>query len=188
MSGRRNLESLAHGIERCRKCPLAEHRQHAVPGEGPQEAAVMLVGEAPGAKEDETGRPFAGMAGTVLDQILEAAGWRRDELFVTSSVKCRPPDNRTPHAGELATCREAWLDPQIEALSPRVVVLLGRVAVRCVLGIDDPLAGVHGQAIERDGRRYVITYHPAGAMRGAERRRRMIADLRGVHGLLAARD
>lgn len=174
----RDLDSLARGIARCHKCPLGDSRTHAVPGEGPEDADVMLVGEAPGRQEDQEGRPFIGMAGTILDGILEASGWSRDELFITSSVKCRPPDNRPPRAEELETCREAWLWRQIEAVQPELVVLLGHVAMQSVLGRRDPLEDLRGELVEDAGQRFLVTYHPSGAVRREDGEEEMTGAMR----------
>lgn len=182
------LAHVAAQIRRCRRCPLHEGRRHAVPGEGDAGAHVMLVGEAPGAKEDESGRPFCGMSGRFLDGVLAEAGLRREDLFITSSVKCRPPGNRTPHAGELSTCLKLWLEPQIELLDPDLIVLLGRTPARQVLGDAGRLDDLHGRLRRRDGRRCLITYHPAAAMRFPGPRAAIRADFGKVARLLAEED
>lgn len=171
------LASMAWGIQRCRKCPLHEQRRHAVPGEGPAGAAVMLVGEAPGAEEDRTGRPFQGDAGRFLDEALVEAGLARERLFVTSCVKCRPPHNRAPHAGELSTCTRAWLERQVARVDPGHVVALGRVAAQALVGEDLRLARDHGLRRGRDGRPHLVTYHPAAAMRFPDARHALREDL-----------
>ena len=142
----------------------------------------MLVGEAPGAKEDESGRPFCGMSGRSLDRILAEVGLRRRDLFITSSVKCRPPGNRTPRADELAACLKLWLAPQTELIGPDLVVLMGRTPIRQVLGETGRLADLHGQVRRRDGRRYLLTCHPAAAMRFAGPRAAMLDDFRKIKG------
>jgi uracil-DNA glycosylase family 4 len=159
------LEHLARGTQRCRRCPLHEGRLHAVPGEGPGDARIMLVGEAPGAMEDRTGRPFVGPAGRFLDKLLCAHAIDRAEVFITSCVKCRPPGNRKPRSDEVETCIANWLRPQLDVIAPTVVVLLGEVATRRVLGERSPLARVHGTVHREQGRAYLITYHPAAGMR-----------------------
>ena len=180
----RDLPSLAHGIQRCLKCRLSEERTHAVPGEGPEDAEVMLVGKAPGREEDQEGRPFVGMAGTVLDDLLEESGWKRSRLFITSVVKCRPPENRRPGQDELETCVAAWLHAQIRAVEPALIILLGAVATEAVLDRRGRLDQMAGETAVRNGRRYLVTYHPAGAMRSPERRSAMVDQLQGAHGLL----
>ncbi len=179
------LRATAAHIRRCTRCPLHEARRHAVPGEGSARARVMLVGEAPGAREDESGRPFCGMSGRFLDQVLADAGLRREDLFITSSVKCRPPGNRTPHVGELAACLKLWLLPQIELVDPDLVVLLGKTPVRQVLGETGNLSGLHGRVCERSGRRYLVTYHPAAAMRFPGPRSGIMDDFGKIERLLS---
>ncbi|MFU8817455.1 MAG: uracil-DNA glycosylase [Pseudomonadales bacterium] len=165
------LESLARGIVRCRRCPLHRRRQRAVPGAGSLEARIMLVGEAPGAAEDASGLPFVGRSGAYLDGMLSRIGLTRQDVFVTGSVKCRPPGNRVPRAGELRVCREHWLLPQIEALDPPLLVLLGAVAARQVLGERGPLAGLRGPLRRWCNRQVLVTAHPAAAMRFPRARR-----------------
>jgi DNA polymerase len=144
----------------------------------------MLIAEAPGAKEDELGRPFCGLSGRFLDKVLADAGIERRELFVTSSVKCRPPRNRTPHQDELATCRRFWLEPQVDLIRPDVVVLMGKVSIGQSLGETGSLSDLHGQVRRLDGRRYLLTYHPAAAMRFPAPRAAMLRDLRKLKRLL----
>jgi uracil-DNA glycosylase len=165
------LARLAHGIMQCRRCPLHEQRLHAVPGAGKRRPRVMFIGEAPGAREDETGLPFVGRAGAYLDMMLARIGLARPEIFVTGSVKCRPPRNRRPRPVELQTCREHWLGPQIEVIDPPVLVLLGGVAARQVLGERRPLGEVRGVVRFWQDRQVLITAHPAAAMRFPEPRR-----------------
>lgn len=180
------LRALRRGIEGCRKCRLGAQRRHAVPGEGPAGAAILVVGEAPGAAEDASGAPFRGAAGAFLDDMLAEAGMDRTGVFVTNCVKCRPPANRSPRADELATCRTAWLVPQIEAVDPRLVLTLGRTALGAVLGARRPLREVHGRPVRQGARIVLPTYHPAAGMRfpaiGA-RMRQDFAGLRRAAGL-----
>lgn len=160
------LARLNAEIRACRRCPLCETRTLAVPGEGPVPARVMLVGEAPGAREDREGRPFVGNAGRLLDRLLARAGLCREELFVTGAVKCRPPGNRDPRAREIDACR-VHLRRQLALVRPEVVVALGRAALRAILGREPPpelgLAGSHGRPVRQDGFWLFPTYHPAAA-------------------------
>ncbi len=172
------LRRLAGGIRRCRRCRLHETRTRAVPGEGDADAAIMFVGEGPGEKEDAEGRPFVGRSGGFLDKVLADVGLRREELFVTSSVKCRPPGNRDPRRDELTACREAWLARQIECVRPTVIVLLGLTAIECVLGEKPHLADVHGRIRRRGDIRLLPTYHPTAGMRFPHIERRLRADLK----------
>ena len=153
------------GIRRCRKCPLHRNRAHAVPGEGPVRADVFFLGEAPGKEEDKKGLPFVGRSGKFLERLLDEIGMSRREAYITSSVKCRPPNNRTPLANELEICKNAWLDRQISLIAPKIVVTLGKAASYQVSGTKQNLDSIHGRTIRRNGRIYFATYHPAAAMR-----------------------
>src|SRR5262249_52428627 len=148
------LEVLAAQIRVCTKCPLSESRTLAVPGEGRTYAKVMLIGEAPGREEDESGRPFVGAAGRFLDQVLEGTGIDRADLVITNIVKCRPPKNRAPKVGEIETCTSNYLFEQIELLNPKLIVLLGGIAAKKILGVKT-VNEARGHVIERDGRQYL---------------------------------
>jgi uracil-DNA glycosylase family 4 len=161
------LEWLALEIGRCEKCRLHQGRIHAVPGEGPAKAELVLLGEGPGAQEDREGRPFVGRAGRLLDTLLRDNGIERSEVFITNCVKCRPPENRTPRRDELGTCTTAWLHRQLDLIAPRLVVLLGQVATRQMLGEKATVTALHGTLQECEGRAYFVTYHPAAALRFA---------------------
>jgi DNA polymerase len=176
--------SLERRMRRCRKCPLKDHRTRVVPGEGPVDAEVMLVGEAPGKNEDEAGLPFVGQAGDYLDGLLEAIGLDRDQVFVTSAIKCRPPRNRPPHVGEIEACR-SWLEAQIELVDPSIVVLMGSAAARQMLDERGKMTDLHGQVRERDGRTYLLTYHPAAGMRFPDLDVQFRADFAVLKRLLA---
>ncbi len=179
------LERIHRGVRRCRKCRLHEGRRHAVPGEGPADARCMFIGEAPGAREDEQGRPFVGISGRFLDEALGEVGLDRAVIYITSVVKCRPPGNRNPRADELATCIPAWLRDQIAIIDPEIIVILGGVAFGALFAEDAKIADVRGQVRERDGRRWLVTYHPASAMRFPESRAAFREDLRTLAKLLA---
>jgi DNA polymerase len=176
---RRDLDRLHRAVARCTRCPLHESRTRAVPGEGPIGARLFFLGEGPGAEEDRRGRPFCGRSGRIFDELLAAAGIARERCFVTSLVKCRPPGNRNPRRAEIAACRP-YRERQIELVRPRLVVLLGRVAVREVLGERGPLRDVRGRPQEAGGVTCLPTYHPAGAMRQPAARRALARDLRAA--------
>jgi uracil-DNA glycosylase len=154
------LEALAAQIRVCTKCPLCQSRTLAVPGDGKPSAKVMLIGEAPGREEDETGHPFVGAAGRFLDQVMEGTGISRGDLFITNIVKCRPPNNRTPRVREVETCTSNYLFEQIELINPALIMLLGGVAAKKMLGVKS-VNEARGRVIERDGRKYLVGYHPA---------------------------
>ena len=174
------LAKLAEGIRICVKCPLYQSRTHAVPGEGAPHAAIMLVGEAPGQVEDSQGRPFVGPSGRFLIKLLEQNGLSREDVFITNSVKCRPPNNRFPHVKELEICKRSWLLRQIELVDPKVIVLLGRAPLRQLLGDQVTITQLHGQFLRKDGRLYLIQYHPAAALRSPEIRATMQQDFRKI--------
>lgn len=156
------LQQVADEVRSCPKCELARTRTNAVPGAGDENARVMLIGEGPGHHEDKQGLPFVGPAGAFLNQLLERAGLRRDEVFITNVVKCRPPGNRDPFPDEIAACAP-YLDRQIAAIDPAVIVTLGRFSMaRWFPG--DRISKIHGQP-KRDGMRLVVPmYHPAAAL------------------------
>ena len=178
------MSRLHRAVRRCRKCPLHEHRILAVPGCGPPGARIMFIGEAPGRQEDRQGKPFVGMAGKALDRMLTSIKLPRNQTYITSAVKCRPPDNRTPHVGELEICKANWLDRQVELIDPAVIVLLGSTAVRQMLGRSGPVTAVHGRIIERHGRRCLPTFPPAAAMRFPKIRAMMSEDFRLLKSIL----
>ena len=156
----KHLEDLAARIRICVKCPLYKSRTVAVPGEGRADAIAMIVGEAPGKKEDATGRPFVGNAGAYLDHVLEGTGIKREDFFITNIVKCRPPSNRTPKTEEVETCTSLYLFEQMRLVNPKLVLLLGSVAVKKMLGLKS-VEEARGRIIEHDGRRYLASFHPA---------------------------
>ncbi|WP_435346355.1 uracil-DNA glycosylase [Haloarchaeobius sp. HRN-SO-5] len=158
-------------------------RDRFVPGVGPFDADVMLVGEAPGETEVEEGEPFVGRAGGLLDSTLNKLGVDRASLYLTNVVKVRPPENRTPRVAEI----EAWLpvlDAEIEAVDPVVVVSLGATATRALLDTDETMESVHGRRFERDGRTVVPAYHPAAYFYDRSKRAAFEADLESAFDLL----
>ena len=170
---RGSLEALAAEIRGCTRCRLSEGRSQAVPGEGPLDAPIFLIGEAPGREEDAAGRPFIGPAGKVLAAALAAAGLVRDELFITNVVKCRPPKNRAPKDDEVEACHP-YLAAQIEAVRPRVLVTLGATGLRSLLGPGADLKAVRSRELRFAGVPLIPTYHPAAVLYN----RRLESDLR----------
>jgi DNA polymerase len=160
-----DLTALATNNRGCVACPeLAAARNSVVVGDFPADARVMLVGEAPGAQEDEAGRPFVGKAGTLLDQLLAEAGLDRAAVAVANVLKCRPPGNRPPTRLEANRCT-GWLDRQIELAAPELVVTLGGTALAWALGPGHRLRDLRGTPIDWRGRRLLVTYHPSAAIR-----------------------
>jgi DNA polymerase len=156
----KRLKELAEQIRVCVKCPLHESRTVAVPGDGKPSAKVMIIGEAPGREEDKTGHPFVGAAGRFLNEVLEGTGFARADFFITNTVKCRPPNNRTPRKGEVDTCTADYLFEQIELVNPKLIMLLGVVAAKKLLGVKS-INEARGRLIEHEGRKYLVGYHPA---------------------------
>src|SRR5918911_1844356 len=154
------LEELAAQIRVCTRCPLHESRTLAVPGDGKYTAKVMIIAEAPGKEEDESGHPFVGSAGRYLDKVLAGTGLERSDFFITNTVKCRPPKNRTPKKLEVDTCTSNYLFEQIELVNPRLVMLLGTVAAKTVLGVKS-INEARGRVITHGGRKFLVGYHPA---------------------------
>lgn len=172
------LEQLAQGISKCTKCPLSKTRQNAVPGEGDFRASIMFIGEAPGEVEDQTGRPFQGRSGKLLDNLLSEVNMSRQDLFITSSVKCRPPQNRNPHVQELRICRATWLNFQIEILDPEIIVLLGKVALYQLLGKKDKISDLRGSLFRSGKYKYLLSYHPSAALRFPKYYQQMLSDFK----------
>ena len=156
------LEALATQIRSCVQCPLSATRTKAVPGEGTPSARVMFIGEAPGREEDQRGQPFVGAAGRFLDEVLAGSGVDRSVLFITNTVKCRPENNRTPRKREVDTCTSLYLFEQIELINPALIMLLGSVATRKLLGVNS-VNEVRGRVIEHNNRKYLAGYHPAAS-------------------------
>jgi len=179
------IAEVAREVTVCELCRLCGSRTNAVPGEGPSRPKLMLIGEAPGRKEDATGRPFVGQAGRILDGALAKAGLKREEVFITSVVKCRPPDNREPKPDEVEACRR-YLERQVDALRPRVVVLLGRVAESALTGSKGGLR--RGDLGFYRGASLYATYHPAVALHGRPQLLdSLVADLRAAAKAASAR-
>ena len=170
---------LAHhgcGFEPC------ETATRMVPGEGSAQAAVMFVGEAPGANEDRLGRPFVGRAGVLLESVLAAAGLSREDVWITNVVKARPPGNRDPRAPEVAHWMP-WLETEVELIRPRVIVPLGRHALKHFAPAAR-IAGAHGAVLHVDGRTLFPLYHPAAALRSTALRATLLEDARRLRDLL----
>jgi uracil-DNA glycosylase len=182
------LETIATEVRSCTRCRLAAGRTNAVPGEGSPDTEVVLIGEAPGFNEDRLGRPFIGRAGDLLVKLLGSIGWRRDDVFITNVVKCRPPDNRDPEPDEVTACAP-YLKRQLEILDPAVIVTLGRHSMgRFMPGAR--ISQAHGTttAVDpasgaRDATVFAM-YHPAAALRGAEVERQSYEDIGHVPRVL----
>jgi uracil-DNA glycosylase family 4 len=192
-----NTEELnqLHGeITHCSRCDLHLSRIHAVPGEGPSRARVFLIGEGPGREEDRQGLPFVGRAGTVLDGLLKSIGLTRDEVFITSVVKCHPPGNRAPTREESRICRQ-YLKRQIALIDPEVMVPMGQWATWDLFelfGMEDrPIGEVHGKILSviTDGKEQIIhpTYHPAVITHNPNMREPLEQDFQALAEVLGKR-
>jgi uracil-DNA glycosylase len=179
-----SLEELNQEIRSHRGCGFepCETATHMVPGEGSAAAEVMFVGEAPGAREDELGRPFVGRAGGLLDELLRAAGLDRVDVYITNVVKARPPGNRDPLAGEVAHCLP-WLEIELALVRPTLVVPLGRHALEHFTA-GARISDVHGTLTYERGRALFPMYHPAAGLRGTQMRETMFADARALPAAL----
>lgn len=166
MSDPSPLGAVAAEAATCTRCRLAESRTQVVFGMGNPSADLLLVGEGPGADEDAAGLPFVGRSGKLLDRIMaEEMGLTRADCYIANMVKCRPPANRDPRPDEMAACR-GWLDTQLDLVDPRVVVTLGNVATRTLLGRREGITQLRGRAYPWEGRVVIPTYHPSAALRG----------------------
>lgn len=174
------LNQIREEVLVCQKCPLSKSRTIAVPGEGSFSAEIMFIGEAPGATEDIKGIPFCGAAGKFLDEMLEVIGLRRSDIFITNTVKCRPPENRDPEDSEKEACRP-YLDRQFKAINPKLIVCLGRHSTSTFLPGAGGISKLHGKALRRpDGRVYLPLYHPAAALHNGSLRETLINDFKKI--------
>ncbi len=158
------LQEIAQKILTCALCPLSQSRTNAVPGEGNSRAELMFVGEGPGADEDSQGRPFVGRAGRLLTRIIAAMGYKREDVYITNIVKCRPPKNRTPGREEAEACKP-YLIAQIEAIAPRVIVSLGKVATDFFHPSPTGMTKLRGQFVEYGKVLVMPTFHPSYIVR-----------------------
>jgi len=179
------LALLAEKIRVCTNCDLADGRMHAVPGEGNPHATIMFVGEAPGAMEDKTGRPFVGASGKFLDAMLRDIGLERPDVFIGNINRCRPPGNRDPNTGEITACNP-WLRAQIRIIQPKVICPLGRFALTTLVDPKLQISKVHGQPIEKAGILFIPLYHPAAALHRQDLRDTLIADMHTLRDILIA--
>ncbi len=162
MESEHPIIEIAQEIGQCQNCDLARTRKNAVPGEGPFNAEIMLIGEGPGYFENEQGRPFVGQAGKFLNELLANSGLKREEVFITNVVKCRPPENRDPQDTELTACA-AYLERQIEAINPLIILTLGRHSMARYFQAAK-ISAIHGKASWVSGKLIVAMYHPAAGL------------------------
>lgn len=170
------LEQIAAQVRVCTRCQLARGRTHAVPGEGPVTAEIMVIGEGPGYYEDQQGRPFVGRSGQLLEKLLGEIGLKRSDVFIANVVKCRPPDNRDPLPEEIEACRP-WLDQQIALIHPKVIVTVSRFAMARWFP-NEKITVIHGKAKRFGDVLVVPMFHPAAALRNVNLLPQLEADFR----------
>ncbi len=173
------VEDLPAKAAGCRRCGLGESRRSIVFGEGNPRAGLMLIGEAPGEKEDESGRPFVGPAGRILNKILDEVGIRRDDIYITGVVKCRPPKNRLPKREEVTACNP-FLEEQIELIKPKLIVCLGSLAAKTLIDPKLKITEARGRWVEKEGIKIMPTYHPASVFHDQEKMDSIREDFRSV--------
>lgn len=174
-----SLDAICADLGDCTRCKLHAGRTNIVFGQGDPSARLMFVGEGPGADEDATGLPFVGAAGKLLDRIIEAIGLKREQVYIANVVKCRPPGNRKPERDEMSTC-EPFLFRQIDAIAPRVLVLLGNTPVESLLGLKGGITRLRGEFHEFRGIKVMPTFHPAYLLRDPTKKREVWEDMKMV--------
>jgi DNA polymerase len=174
---------LKTAVATCTACVLHQTRTQTVFGVGDHHAQWMIIGEAPGAEEDKQGEPFVGRAGQLLNNMLQAVGLQREQVFIANILKCRPPNNRDPRPEEVRQC-EAFLQRQVALVAPKVILALGRIAAHNLLGVDTPLSKLRGQVHHYGDTPLVVTYHPAYLLRSPKEKAKSWADLRFARALV----
>ncbi len=172
-------EELEQSIVNCNKCKLCKTRQNIVFGVGNRNAKIMFIGEGPGADEDRLGEPFVGKAGKLMNMAFQAVGIKREEVYIANIVKCRPPANRNPEEDECVACLD-YLRNQVMLVKPKIIVLLGSVALKNVLGKEYGITASRGNVIEKKGITYIPTWHPAALLRDESKKIDFINDLKLV--------
>jgi DNA polymerase len=178
------LDEVRTELGDCRRCALYKGRKNIVFGEGNSRAELVFVGEAPGADEDDQGRPFVGRAGQLLTKIIEAMKMQRQEVYICNILKCRPPGNRNPESGEIAAC-EPFLVKQLESIRPKVICALGTFAAQTLLKSDVPISILRGKFHRYHDIPLMPTYHPAYLLRNPSQKRQVWEDVQKVMKLLA---
>lgn len=175
-----SLDELRELCLNCRRCPLRKGATNVVFGEGDPHAGIMFIGEGPGGEEDKMGRPFVGAAGRLLDRIFAAAGWKREEVYIANIVKCRPPGNRNPLQDEIKICYPL-LEKQIELIDPQIIVTLGAVSAKVLLGSPNLyITKERGKWHQFGSRMLMPTFHPAALLRDPAKKRPVWEDIKQV--------
>src|SRR6266702_3697966 len=183
MSTKEILEIVAAEVSICTKCDLSKGRTKAVPGEGNPHPKVMFIGEGPGFHEDKQGRPFVGPAGQFLEELLASINLKRADVFITNVVKCRPPGNRDPLPAEINACND-YLERQIAAINPQVIVTLGRHSMVKFFG-GEKISAIHGRARKIDGRICMAMYHPAAGLHQQSLKETIRSDFKKIPQMIA---
>jgi DNA polymerase len=178
------LEAIESDLGDCKRCRLHEKRRTIVFGTGNPEARLVFVGEGPGHEEDLQGKPFVGPAGQLLTKIIHAMGLARDDVYICNVIKCRPPHNRNPQPDEISTCRP-FLDRQLAAIGPDMIVALGTFAAQTLLATTQPISRLRGNLFQFKGIQVMPTYHPAYLLRNPEKKRDVWEDVQKVMRLLS---
>lgn len=176
-------EELEKSIENCNKCKLCSRRKNIVFGTGNKNADIMFIGEGPGADEDEQGIPFVGKAGKLMNMALEGLGIDRESIYIANIVKCRPPENRNPEDEEADACLD-YLRNQVLLVKPKIIVLLGSVALKNILGKEYAITASRGKWIEKKGILYMPTWHPAALLRDENKKIDFWLDLKKIKNSL----
>ena len=174
-----NWDDLKKSIAECKKCRLCTNRTNIVLGEGNINAKIMFIGEGPGADEDKQGVPFVGKAGQLMNKAFQALGINREEIYIANIVKCRPPSNRVPEEDEAQACLN-YLRNQVVLIKPEIIVLLGSTALKTILGKEYGITAVRGKWMEKNGIKYMPTWHPAALLRDENKKIEFWQDLKEV--------
>ncbi len=178
-------EALQQAVKNCTQCELCHSRKQTVFGVGPADADIMFIGEAPGASEDRQGEPFVGRAGQLLTRMLHAFDIERQDVFITNVLKCRPPLNRDPSGEEVAQC-STYLQHQVAMVQPKLLIALGRVSARYLLGVTAPLRQLRGRKLTYGSLKIpvIVTYHPAYLLRNPRDKNKVFQDLQNAMKIL----
>lgn len=180
-----DLAEIAQEIKVCKKCALWRGRTNAVPGEGDPKAEILLIGEGPGSTEDREGRPFVGEAGQFLDELLDSINLKREDVYITNVVKCRPPNNRDPLEEEVQVCTSRYLFDQIKSIKPKLIITLGRHSMQAFFPQIKSIADNHGKAYKKAGQVYFLSYHPAAALYQQNLRETIKEDFKRIPDILS---
>lgn len=172
-----NFKDLNNAMRVCKKCKLCDTRQNVVYGEGDENADLMLIAEAPGYYEDKIGKPFVGKAGDIINEALNQNTLSREDIFISNIIKCHPPGNRNPEEDEIKVCLD-YLRNQVLLLKPKVVLLLGSIASKCILGEEYFISRCRGKVINKKGIKYIPTWHPAAVLRDERKKNDFLIDFK----------